>query len=576
MATLLNTTISDTGNLRLPVGATGDRPSPEAAQLRYNNTINRIEVYNGAMAAWIDQAYTNVQATGGNSVYETDVEGTTYAVHVFRAVGNTNFVVTQGGRVEYLIVAGGGGGAGNFYDDGPGGGAGGLVTGFTDVTPQTYTITVGGGGAGQEGSGGFGGNSVAFGLTALGGGGGASHRSSAPGGGGSGGGGGGSFLNDGLNVAGGPAAQPGSASGGFGNAGGNGGINNTLQGGGYPASGGGGGAGSPGGWPGSGPGGGPGGMGLCFDITGYNTFYAGGGGGLPSGAGGIGGGATAQTGRGGTPALPATPNTGGGGGGGRTSGGEFGSSAGGAGIVVIRYPVRQKGLISYIREVNDTSIVANFDFSHAQCYPGTGSLVYDSRSAGTTGILVNSPTVRDFRTHRSSFEMNGSNQHIRLENFKNRPTGTGLTLEAWIFPRRAVSTGTLRGAIWSSSSSTYLGIFDSNDGGANHGLHWALQTVGQRTGGNNGSIPRNNWSHIVGTYDGSRTRGYVNGVLVYDVAQTGNVTDGTWYLGTYGQGINDGTHNHDGFVTGAKIYNRTLSITEIQNNLNASRWRFGI
>jgi hypothetical protein len=323
--------------------------------------------------------------------------------------------------------------------------------------------------------------------------------------------------------------------------------------------------------------GGGGGTGLCFNITGYNTFYAGGGGGISLGVGGIGGGASASSGRGGTAALPGTPNTGGGGGGGRPNDGDPGQpSDGGSGIVVVRYPIRQKGLISYIREVNDTSIVANFDFSHAQCYPGVGSLVYDSRSSGTTGILVNTPTVRDFRTHRSSFEMNGSNQHIRLENFKNRPTGTGLTLEAWIFPRRAVSTGTLRGAIWSSSSSTYLGIFDSNDGGVNHGLHWALQTVGQRTGGNNGSIPRNNWSHIVGTYDGSRTRGYVNGVLVYDVAQTGNVTDGTWYLGTYGQGINDGTHNHDGFVTGAKIYNRTLSITEIQNNLNASRWRFGI
>jgi len=576
MATLLNTTISDTGNLRLPVGATGDRPSAEAGQLRFNNTINRIELYNGAMAAWIDQMYTNVHATGGNSVYETDVEGTTYAVHVFRATGNTDFVVTQGGRVEYLIVGGGGGGSGNFYDDGGGGGAGGLISGFTTVTPQTYTITVGGGGAGQEGSGGSGGNSVAFGLTALGGGGGGGHRSSGIAGGSGGGAAGFYGANDGQSYFPGAANQPGSASGGFGNPGGGYTLNEPVPAV-YPSSSGGGGAGSAGMRPPAGGGsGGAGGNGLCFNITGYNTFYAGGGGGIQSGPGGIGGGATAQTGRGGTPAIAATPNTGGGGGGGRTSGGEFGSSAGGAGIVVIRYPIRQKGARSYIREVNDSSIVANFDFSHAQSYPGTGSFVYDSRSSGTTGILVNSPPVRDFRTHRSSFEMNGSNQHIRLETFKNKPTGTGLTLEAWIFPRRAVSTGTLRGAIWSSSSSTYLGIFDSNDGGANHGLHWALQTVGQRTGGNNGSIPRNNWSHIVGTYDGSRTRGYVNGVLVYDVAQTGNVTDGTWYLGTYGQGINDGTHNHDGFVTGAKIYNRALSITEIQNNLNATRWRFGI
>jgi hypothetical protein len=253
MAILKNTTVTNSDSLRLPVGGTAARPTPAQGQTRFNSNLGQIETYDTVLASWQNAGPPSVTATGGNAVYDIVTEGTPYRVHVFRSTGNSTFTVTRPGRVEYLIVAGGGGGSGNVYDDGAGGGAGGLITGVITVTPQAYTVAVGAGGPFQEGAGGLGGNTVAFGLTALGGGGGAGHRSSAPSGGGSGGGGGGSFLNDGLNVEGGPAAQPGSASGGFGNNGGRGGINNTLQGGGYPQSGGGGGAGAPGSSP---PGGG--------------------------------------------------------------------------------------------------------------------------------------------------------------------------------------------------------------------------------------------------------------------------------------------------------------------------------
>ena len=579
MAQLKNTSISDTGFLRLPSGNTAQRPTPASAQLRYNSSIGRIEQYNADIANWADVAYLNVSAAGGNSVYEIEAEGTTYRVHVFTSTGNSNFVVSKGGEVEYLIVGGGGGGSGNFYDDGAGGGGGGLIAGKTTVTPQTYTITVGGGGARSGGGAGSQGeNSVAFGLTALGGGGGASHRSSAPGGGGSGGGGGGSFLNDGLNVAGGPAAQPGSASGGFGNRGGNGGINNTLQGGGYPGSGGGGGAGSEGNWPlgGGRNQGGHGGTGLAFNITGTNNFYAGGGGGLLDGLGGIGGGANASGGRGTTAARDATPNTGGGGGGGRQGENDPGQpSNGGSGIVVIRYQVRQKGLVSSTREtLVDSSLIVDFNFFKTNSY-GNTSFVYDTAGTATIGVLVNGPPVQDFGTHRGNLRFNGSSQHLRLETFNNRPSSQ-ITYEAWVYPDRAVTTGTRRGAIWSNSATTYIGIFDSNDGGATHGLHWALQTSNSRSGSNNGSIPNRAWSHIVGTYDGTNTRGYVNGVLVYNVAQSGTVSDGTYYVGTYGNAVNDTTHNWEGNISQARMYTRALTQAEIQANFNFNRWRFGV
>lgn len=48
MATLKNSTINDTGFLKLPLGNTVQRPaSPIAGMVRFNTTLGYAEVYNG-------------------------------------------------------------------------------------------------------------------------------------------------------------------------------------------------------------------------------------------------------------------------------------------------------------------------------------------------------------------------------------------------------------------------------------------------------------------------------------------------------------------------------------------------
>ena len=49
MATLKNTTVSDTGAVQLPVGTTAQRTvSPSAGQMRYNSTFKTVETYDGS------------------------------------------------------------------------------------------------------------------------------------------------------------------------------------------------------------------------------------------------------------------------------------------------------------------------------------------------------------------------------------------------------------------------------------------------------------------------------------------------------------------------------------------------
>ena len=348
MATFKNTNINDTGLLQLPSGNTAQRPaSPLAGMIRYNTSIQDTEYYDGS--GWRSISETNPEASGGD-IIDTEIAGVAYRIHMFKSTGNSTFTVTKGGEVEYLIVAGGGGG-GN--DHGGGGGAGGLLQGVTNVTAQAYTIAVGAGGTGSpavrsaaSGPGANGGNSTAFGLTAIGGGGGGggSAASSTNGQTGGSGGGGSGYGNPRL---------AGAGTAGQGNNGGGGGAGNAPD---YQGSGGGG-AGSVG-RNGSSTAINPdGGQGIVSSITGTNTYFAGGGGGCSGydtlgtfgygGNGGGGNGATGGAATGGTrPAENGQPNTGGGGGGANrhAAGGPRHTAqsvgpagSGGSGIVIIRY-----------------------------------------------------------------------------------------------------------------------------------------------------------------------------------------------------------------------------------------------
>jgi len=264
-------------------------------------------------------------ATGGTESTSGD-----YKIHSFTSSGC--FVVSEVGNssvnplggpavVDYLVLAGGGGGRddGGAPQGGAGGGGGGYreskspvagtysssplatPTGIT-VTAQTYSITVGAGGARQSNDGS---NSVFSTITST------------------GGGGGGVYTNT--------PGRPGGSGGGGGANGGAGGSGNTP-----PVSPPQGNPGSPapgGATPGAGGGAGTsgsgqnGGDGTSSAITGSAVARGGGGAsGTPGGSGGSGGG--------GDRTVAGTNNLGGGGGGGNSA---CTSQAGGSGIVILRY-----------------------------------------------------------------------------------------------------------------------------------------------------------------------------------------------------------------------------------------------
>lgn len=274
-------------------------------------------------------AAQQLPATGGNQVYTIKVAGVTYAVHKFTSSGT--FTVHKNLTCEYLIVAGGGSPAVGWdvaYAMVGGAGAGGVLQGSSSFSAGNFTVLIGAGGSAMSNTTGYtlGNNgensSISSIATAIGGG--TSGTS-----GGSGGGGTHQHITASQNPSPGGSGTVGQ---GF-----NGGSSSTWSSSVFQWRGGGGGGANAAGSNGVlGGAAGSGGVGIQSSIDGTSKYYAGGGGGGSASVAGVGSGGLGGGGNGSYsgPGVSGSPNTGGGGGGGATS---RTGSAGGSGIIIIRY-----------------------------------------------------------------------------------------------------------------------------------------------------------------------------------------------------------------------------------------------
>jgi hypothetical protein len=521
------------------------------------------------------------------------------------AANPKNYNLTE---VEYLIVAGGGSG-GSYV--GGGGGGGGVLQGSSVVGQQSYTITVGDGGASvgsisvqQNIQGNNGGNSSAFGFTALGGGGGGRYAHIAGSSGGSGGGSGG--------------FQGGSSSGGAGTSGqGNAGGGTTgPRPRGFTGGGGGGGAGTAGQTSTDTLNtGGNGGDGIISHILGVAYYFGGGGGGgnydngsrpgnggLGGGGGGssntanvsgVGGGSAINNTSGGNGSPTGDPNNLGGNGAANSGGGGGGnghyglSGAGGSGIVIVRYQGPQRAIGGTVTTnggytIHTFTTVGSTTFTPLVATNNSAVLgLSDLSGRGNFGTTANSPTYSSANGGYIDFDYTQS-ENVTFSNtsslqFLNR---LPYTLEAWVYPTR------------NPGANNWTGIFDreSDAGSGRDGYNlyfvgsagtdtyffterFTSGTYNQSSVTLSQSITVNNWHHIVGTYDGTTLSLYRNGSLVGTPATTtGNITNTSKSLTI---GVRGGNY-FGGRISNTKIYNRALTAAEISQNFNALRSRYGI
>jgi hypothetical protein len=494
-------------------------------------------------------------------------------------------------KMDVLIVGGGGAGGTDLDYAGGGGGAVVYFTGL-QMTPTPYTITIGAGGTpnASNGAGGQGGSTLAFGETAGGGQGGGQIASSTAG-------------NSGTitvqasssdydtvasysNIAGGVSTAPNPGAGGAG-AGEVGqsysGSNSTAE---NPA--------------------GSGGDGIQIDIDGNNYYWAGGGGGEGysdyAGDGGLGGGGGGgvfslsadyiNVGTGGGSALNSGidgghandalnggaggANTGGGGGGGSHTGGgqtSIRGGAGGSGIVIIRY-------IGYPKATGGTVVTSGGYTTHT--FTTSGTFGISTTWADLSGNENHGTMVNTTYSSEGNGSMDfGTPNYVTIPHDTSYKPTTTISIALWFKPESRPYFGKLLSLPYDDTSwaDPYV-TYDISQTYTTTGKPSFLLT----TGGNESyatattAIDNGTWCYVVGTYDGSNMRIYINGTLEDTTAKSGVIDyNGQTNKLTLGrQGENLSGEYCDSKTAIVHIYNKTLSQTEITQNFNAQKGRFGL
>jgi hypothetical protein len=224
--------------------------------------------------------------------------------------------------------------------------------------------------------------------------------------------------------------------------------------------------------------------------------------------------------------------------------------------------------VQYNPGIVTSGLVLCLDAANRKSYPGTGTGWFDLSGNENTGILTNGPVYNN--ENAGYFTLDGANDFINGTSISSQFTAD-ITAEAWIYVTSA-------GVDWVR----IIGTGNNPIGNRTFGLWYASdrRLLWQRYGAGDPSIypaspiiQLNTWNHVVATTTGSNHMLYLNGVSIGS-----NVATGPWAASNEPITIGfAGIHTyHNGRISNARLYNRGLSETEILQNFNALRGRFGI
>ena len=224
-------------------------------------------------------------------------------------------------------------------------------------------------------------------------------------------------------------------------------------------------------------------------------------------------------------------------------------------------------------------LILNYDFGSAETYPGVGTNAQNLVGTGYTGTLTNSPVYSV--DGGGSIYLDGSNDYIKT-NFNSALQPTNLTLELWfklnvVLSSQPTAFPLLVDKFTLQYLSGYRILFDR---GADE-LQFSMLDSSQDNNvfiSGAGAKLSTNWNCVHGTFDGSTTKIYLNGVLQQTLSRTFTITYNSedLYLGTFYEPLYGFLHYINAFFGRFLIYNRALSESEIAQNFNNMRNRFGI
>lgn len=219
-------------------------------------------------------------------------------------------------------------------------------------------------------------------------------------------------------------------------------------------------------------------------------------------------------------------------------------------------------------------LILNLDAADRNSYPGSGTTWYDLSGNGYNGTLTNGPTYST--AGGGSIEFDYTDDYVPVTGMANYSYTNGITVAVWNYNGGGV--GPYRGVVTNGTVADRVGGFDLRYGREDSGrnLYWSVRNASSTAASVTLTGDLSQWGYYVGTYDNSSVYGYKNGAFVSSAALSGggqlktmsNSTTIAWSPGT--------AEYLDGKLAVVQIYNRALSATEISQNYNQTKSRFGL
>ncbi len=217
-------------------------------------------------------------------------------------------------------------------------------------------------------------------------------------------------------------------------------------------------------------------------------------------------------------------------------------------------------------------LVFCLDAANTKSYPGSGSGIYDIGGNSQSGELINSP-VFTTEINNKFFSFNGTTNSrlIRIPDNTALNTQTP-SVEVWFKTALLNQNGFFfeKGVV-----NTQYSLFQQTTTIIWRRMVPSFSNTSITTAN---YITTNQWYQIVATYTSGSAKIYINGSLAINdnVSGTISTNSGGMSIGAYGGYSGARDYYYNGNLAITRVYNKVLSQTEILNNYNATKGRFGL
>ena len=223
-------------------------------------------------------------------------------------------------------------------------------------------------------------------------------------------------------------------------------------------------------------------------------------------------------------------------------------------------------------------LVMNLDAGFTPSYSRSGTTWYDISLSGNTGTLTNGPTYSS--DNGGSIVFDGVDDYVPIQNPISN--SSDFTINFWMY----YLGGNSQVGLISTWNTSWQGVGISFSNYNNNGV-WSLRSWANNGagGGMNWGVLdnlKNVWSNITLTFINSNgtQRGYINGMFQNSESFGNNlIHDTTLQIARGGLSNSVQLSNYPSAntrISNLQIYNRALTATEITQNYNAQKGRFGL